>query len=119
MTDLVADDIRGREVAGTAHAREFVEERGVEIHAVVAGAIERTGRCAGVAASGLDGTAEQRELRRLIGLTRLGRNSAPHTSSVLPSTRATKSLASSLAVSGSALLAASARTTATAARAAA
>src|SRR5688500_8670680 len=44
MADLVADDVRRGEVAGAAHARELVEERRVEIHALIGGTIERA-RC--------------------------------------------------------------------------
>src|SRR5262245_13831330 len=77
MTDLVAADLRGREVAGAAHSRELIEERRVEIHALIARAVERPGGRARVAASRLHRAGEDRELRRLIALSGLREQRAP------------------------------------------
>ena len=77
MADLVADDVRRREIAGAAHARELVEERRVEIDAPVAGAVERPRGRARVTARRLHGAGEQRELGRLIGLTLLRGTARP------------------------------------------
>ena len=66
MADFVADHIRLREVARTAETREIREERGVEIHAAIGRAIERSDRGRRVAAGRLHGAVEQRELGRFV-----------------------------------------------------
>src|SRR6185503_978194 len=78
MTDLVADDVRRREIAGAAHARELVEKRRVEIHTLIAGTIEGARRRARETAGRLHGAAEQRELRRRISFAGLREHGAPH-----------------------------------------
>src|SRR6185503_1259815 len=77
MTDLVADDVRRREIAGAAHARKLVEERRVEIHALVARTIERARRRARETAGRLNRAAEQRELGRRISFAGLREHGAP------------------------------------------
>ena len=78
MTHLVADYVRGREVAGAAEPRQVAKEGRVEIHAPVARAIEGSGRGARESARRLNRAVEQLEQRRRIPPALLRKDLTPH-----------------------------------------
>ena len=68
VPDLVRDDVGRREVAASAHPRELVEEREVDVDALIAGAVERAGgRGARPAGRRVDAVVEH-EGRLAVGL---------------------------------------------------
>ena len=67
VTELVRDHVRLREVArGFEPACQLVEEPEIEVDAVVAGTIERTGRRLREAARGVDRVTKQHDTRLLV-----------------------------------------------------
>ena len=67
MPDLVRDHIRLREVTGRPEApRQLTEEPEIEIHLLIARAVEGSGRRFSGSARGLDRVAKQRDVCGLI-----------------------------------------------------
>src|SRR5262249_10335967 len=78
MPHLVRDHVGTREVAGGAEAPgQVLEERSIEVDFVVGWAVEGSHGGAAHAAGGVDGAAEEHQLRRLMLAPSLPENSAP------------------------------------------
>src|SRR4029450_3049156 len=78
MADLVGDHVGARELTRRPEALgQLLEERAVEIDALVPRAVERPDRVVVLAARGLDGAAEEDEARRLVLAALLLEDGAP------------------------------------------